>query len=255
MSDLPPPQDADADTASVATRLINVLQELHDRGRIVFEGGPAYEVQTAPVLALGGERLRRWGSAAQMSAWVDGLQRGYVAAYPTVRRSVAQPDLADLRAVVYRPSLVNQLRAQVYAAMEAAGDLMFKELSERIGRDEQVTRLALSYGNEHPRVGTITLFQEMMEACGRRFDLHHLLPPPMGVRRMHALTVAADAGLLAGVSPSSPNEVRRAANFEVTTVEAEKLFVRATNLVHWVQGLVDGARDEDGQVSLKSFAE
>lgn len=255
-----------------STRLINRLQAAAERGRLEFVGGSTYMVRPQ---RREGRPWPRSGSAAQMFAWLDGFERGGLLPGPdgwwsqggveqaSERHARARADVAGYVDLLVDMSLVDQLRVQVLAAMEAAG-LNFKDLAVAIGKSPQSVRDALSFGNPNPRIGTIHLFEQMIRGCGRRFRVGSesargsvdvlaelALRPgePAGVTRMRGLAIAVERELVDAVAPSAVNRARKAREFTVRVAGAELARPRET-LLHWLQGVADGAQDEIARAAL-----
>ena len=226
----------------------------------------------------------RSGSTAEMWSWMNGFAqgRGLVdqmdgalrrpgwwstggVEEANARYAAASADVAAYRALLEDPALVDQLRVQVLAAMEAEG-LLFKDLAERIGKSAQSVRDALSFGNANPRIGTTRLFEEMIRGCGRVFTVGSRrigedtaggggrADEPAGIRRMRALLTAVDRRLIDGVSPSSPNRARKASEFTVRIAGSEVVRPKET-LLHWLRGVADGAGDGVAQSQLAALQE
>lgn len=267
-----------SDDAALSTQLINSLAAGADRGEFEFVGGSTYQVRI--------EGQPRSGSSTQMWAWLAGLERGRLLTErmdgslrvdgwwstggteaANARAVKARADVAEYRKILVDPSLVDQLRIGVLAAMETNG-INFKELAARIGRTPQSVRDALSFSMQHPRVGTLMLFDEMIRGCGHRFDVSVSLPAstrsikalagppdePSGLTRMRALMVAVDARLIDGVSPSSVNRARKAREFVVEQAGATMTRPRQT-LLHWLLGVADGSGARRAQKALAVMQE
>jgi hypothetical protein len=261
-----------APVEAASTRLINALVAGQKAGLFDFLGGSGYAV----AVQAGGDTLVRSGSTAQMWAWMDGFRRGQELVAPggwwksggiekaVPRMEQARDSVAAYRRLLVDTSLVDQLRIQILAAMEALG-YTAKDVALNMGKSPQAVREALSFDNPNPVIGNLGLFDAMIRACGRRFvvgtDLlggeQYLKPAPgpagaglpEGVLRMLALLIAVDLHLVDRVDPVAPNKARRAFRFQVS-VGGEEVVRPKETLVPWLQGLADGAGVVKAQTAL-----
>lgn len=257
----------------LSTRLINNLAAGAERDEFQFVGGSTYQVWI--------DGYPRSGTRAQMWAWLDGLARGRMlpermdgpvrvpgwwstggVEAATQRLACAREDVAGYRRILVDPSLVDQLRIEVLTAMQVE-KITFKDLADRIGKSAQAVRDALSFTAYHLQVGTTSLFDQMIRGCGRRFVIGSTGPvqtdlilslggartEPSGLTRMRALLIGVEAQLIDGVAPQAPNRARRAREFVVSQAGAELVKSHET-IVHWLQGLADGAQHRQARAAL-----
>lgn len=260
-----------ADTSALSTRLINALAAGEQQtGGYRYFGGPRYAVV---VHTCGDPAIRREGTSHQMWAWLDGYQRGRLIPEHELQDGGVglaklqlrnDEHLADIRQVLVDSPLIEQLRIRVLAAMEQR-KVTYVRLAEDILYGEQAVRQALQFGTGRHQHKGMGLFEAMIRALQIR-SIHLRWPPPYpppasvgglasddpepsGVRRLRALLIAADDALIGIPYPLIPNRARSAKRFTLQVVGEEVTRPRET-LIHWLQGVADGAGNRRAAVAL-----
>lgn len=259
-----------------STRLMKALRVAADAGLVEFIGGSGYMVRVVGQVS-GYASVVRSGSTEEMFSWLNGFRRGRMLPGPdgwwsaggvqaaADRLVAARDEVAEMRGLLVRPSLADQLRIHILAAIEGQG-LTFVQVAERIDRDPQSVRNALLLGKGLPRRrhSRGDIFDLMLDALQRPAVLERDPPvpgvdvvaalrgpriEPAGLTRMRALVIAVERRLVDGVSPAGLQKARRARTFQVRVAGHDVRRPRET-LLHWLRGVADGAGDAAGMIAL-----
>lgn len=257
--------------ANETKRLVNALMAEHQAGRLRYYGrtrAGRYRIRTAA--------SERSFDADGMWAYLEGRDIGQAAGPAAAPPPAVVDELAEIRRVLVNPSLADQCRTQIRAAMAAQG-LNLSELSAAAGRTRQAVRVALRWGAAEKL--SMRMAEMLMEAtgCGWRVQMvpadaagapgvgdlaapgvtaagvPAATPEPVGVTRMRAAAIAHEAGVarLAGVkvrlgnqigrvaAPLDPNTAYRAVAYEFAVGDQRHL-VQADVVAPWLTGLADG---------------
>lgn len=247
----------DDDTAPPAERLVNVLMREHHAGRLHYYGPDR----------AGRYRFETEGHARRLdpdSAWAWLRGRDVGAAAGPAAPPAGVDELAPIRRVLVHPTLGDQCRTAVLAAMEHAG-IGITELADRAGRTRHAVRAALKWGST-ARL-SMRMAEMMIDATGAgvrivatdepgepgvgdlgRVDVgpagagglvEPALPEPAGIGRMRAVAVAHEAGICRLVSPLDPDAAYRAVRYVLDVGGVERR-IHAGVLVGWLTGVADG---------------
>ena len=233
---------------AVSSKVITALMAEDKAGRLRYIGPVDDSARYAIVVNGAGREF----PAAVMHAWLTGWRL----AATTVHRPVEVAPLDAVRAVLVAPSLADQCRTAILAAMETAG-LDFTSLATATGRTRNACRDALRYGN--PGKLSVRMADAMMAATGHTWSVcpvgaaqptdrpaeaantpigRAVAPEPVGVRRMRAAAIAHEHRLVTWVAPLEPNRARRPATFTFTRADVEHP-VPAAHVEAWLLGLAD----------------
>jgi hypothetical protein len=209
---------------------------------------------------------RRYDTAG-MWAWMRGRdlggELGPVDPAAARRHPAEAPELTGMLCVLVNPTLGDQCRTAIKAAMAAEG-LNATDLAARTGRTRNAVRVALRWGDTAKL--SLKMAETMMRAAGGGWRVQYapydgepgqgepaplaaagaagaagVIPEPPGVTRMRAVSLCHLAGVAELVSPTEPNDAYRAGSFVIRAgVDAKR--VQADVVVPWLTGLAD-ARD------------
>ena len=244
-------------------RVIDTLMAERSAGRLEY-GGAAAGYYRATVRG----RLRAY-DLDRMTAWLDGYEEGRRAGRPA-HQHVMSPALRDVWQLLVAPSpLEDGRRLRVLTAMQARG-LDITGAGVLVRRRRESVRYALRFGRVLKRAGghthtLVALEQALSGTLDRLYGPAWRAPVPAGpdaelagcgdappepvaFRRARCLLHAHRAGYLVWVAPTNPDVLRRAASYRVVrdhAGEPAEYDVPARLVVPWLQGLADGAGDDE----------
>lgn len=250
-----------------STALINALMAERGGARRFVYRGPVDDSDQYRVEVDG---RRREGDVDAMAAWLEWFNIGTDTA--KVRRRTRPAPIDEIRAVLVAPTLADALRTEIRYRMEQAG-IGRDRLAEQAGRSTKAVTDALKYGTPGGlSAAMVTSLGAVLDLDVARWLAEHYADVPLAdvwhsagwdmryvrrvgvggpvapladaprepapLRRLRAVAVFHDRGLLTLISPLEPNRALRVGAFTVARARRERV-IRAEVLYSALTGLAD----------------